>query len=161
MSFGGGLVVLAVMRKELVLKKKWLKTGQLLDLYSLSQCIPGVIIINLAAFVGHKKYGKKGAVLAVLGTIIPPSLLVLLFTVLLNQYVHLDWVQQMLAGIRVGVVAIIIKMAISLWKDAIKDQQAVIIAVLAGILLLFFNNLPLLVLFVCGGIGYLLNWRKK
>ena len=61
MTFGGGYAMLPILQKEVVEKKKWNTEEEILDYYALSQCLPGIIMVNTLVFVGQKKKGKIGA----------------------------------------------------------------------------------------------------
>nr|HPJ76905.1 chromate transporter [Clostridia bacterium] len=54
-TFGGGYTMLPILQKEIVEKRKWLATEQLIDFYSLSQCSPGVIAVNVSTYIGYSK----------------------------------------------------------------------------------------------------------
>ena len=63
-TFGGGYAMLPLLRDEVVRKRAWAKDDDLMDYYSLGQCTPGIISINVATFVGYNLAKKCGAVAA-------------------------------------------------------------------------------------------------
>ena len=88
-TLGGGLAMSPVMRHELVFKRRWLQDGQFLSLLSLATVVPGAIAVNMAYLLGHRLRGKKGALAAVLGTILPSFFVILLVAGMLVPFFSL------------------------------------------------------------------------
>ena len=135
--FGGGYAMLPIFQRELVLKKKWLTDEQLLDLTAVAQCTPGVIAVNTATFIGQKKGGVVGGIVATLGVVFPSLLIIVALAGVITSFSHLTWVQHAFAGIRVCVCVLIFNAVLKLWKSAVKDVWGLLIflAVLAASLL--------------------------
>ena len=74
LMFGSGYTMLPLLSHEVVERRAWITEDELMDAYALSQCVPGVIAVNTAAFVGQKRGGWGGAAAAVLGVITAPIL---------------------------------------------------------------------------------------
>ena len=85
-TFGGGYAMLPLMRAELVEKHQWITDDELLDYFSVSQCTPGVIAVNVSTFVGHKTGGVFGAVTATSAVVLPSLIIILSIASVLTKY---------------------------------------------------------------------------
>ena len=134
---GGGYAMLPFFQRELVSKKGWLTDEELLDLNAVAQCTPGVIAVNTATFIGQKKGGVAGGIVATLGVVFPSLLIIVALAGVITSFSHLTWVQHAFAGIRVCVCVLIFNAVLKLWKSAVKDVWGLLIflAVLAASLL--------------------------
>ena len=163
-SFGGGYTVLPLFQKELVADRHWIEEQELTDLYALAQCMPGLILINLAVLVIRPRFGRLAAVFAVLGVMVPPLVIVLLISSLLTTYAELPVVQHALSGIRVAVAALILWSAWRLIRMGVKNWVDFAIFLIAAILVAFnlINVILVIVLAMVAGLilGYL-HRRKE
>ena len=71
-TFGGGYAMIAILEEELVAKKQWITSADMLDMLVIAESTPGVIAVNTATFVGYKREGVAGGIAATLGMISPP-----------------------------------------------------------------------------------------
>lgn len=133
-TFGGGYAMLPLLQDELVKKRRFLEDEELLDLYSVGQCTPGIIAVNVATFIGYKRCGIKGAVAATAGMVMPSLLIITLLAAVLEKYMHNRYVSYAFAGIRICVAALIADIVYGLWKKSVTGYGAV--AIFAGALLL-------------------------
>lgn len=115
-TFGGGYAMLSIIHTEVVDKKKWITDSEMLDMISIAESTPGVIAVNMATFVGYKVGGVLGSALATLGVILMPFIIILLITLFFVPYMTNRWVEYAFAGIRCGVIVLIINAAIKLNK---------------------------------------------
>ena len=109
----------------------------MLNLYSIGQCTPGIIAINVATFIGYKQKGIWGAIFATIGMILPSIVIIILIASVLGLYMHNRYVSYAFAGIRVCVIALIADIVYDLWRKNIKTSVDLIIFVLAVLVLLF------------------------
>ena len=133
-TFGGGYAMLPLLQDELVKKRRFLEDEELLDLYSVGQCTPGIIAVNVATFIGYKRCGIKGAVAATAGMVMPSLLIITLLAAVLEKYMHNRYVSYAFAGIRICVAALIADIVYGLWKKSVTGYGAA--AIFAGALLL-------------------------
>ena len=77
-TFGGGYAMLPILERELVDKRHWTTMDDLRDYFSIGQCTPGVIAMNVSTFIGQKKDGVKGAIAAGLGFLTGPLVIITL-----------------------------------------------------------------------------------
>ena len=128
--FGGGYAMLPILQRELVEKRGWATDDQLADYYAVGQCTPGVIAINTATFVGSSQGGIIGGVVATLGLVFPPLLIILLVASVLQNLMHIECVLHAFAGIRATVIALILNSVIKLFPPAVKDWPTRVIYLL-------------------------------
>ena len=106
-SFGGGLAMIPLMEKELIIKHKWLTKEEFLDVISLSQAMPGVFAVNVASCVGYQLRGVKGAVSTIVGNIMLPIIIILIFAMSFHFVQGNTVVERIFMGLRPAVVALI------------------------------------------------------
>lgn len=138
-TFGGGYAMLPLIEREIVTNKRWLDTGEIIDYLAVSQSLPGAVAINSSVFIGYKLAGRKGALSAACGVILPSFLVILLIAMFFTRFQEIPVIQAAFAGIRSGIVALISLAAYRVGKGSIKDGIELILAVAAAILVTFFN----------------------
>ena len=87
LTFGGGLAMLPMLKYELVEKRSWITENTLLDCYAIGQCTPGIIAVNTATFVGYKRKGISGGIIATLGMVSPSLLIITVVAVFLQALI--------------------------------------------------------------------------
>ena len=120
-TFGGGYAMLPILERELVEKRGWTSMDDLRDYFSIGQCTPGIIAMNVSTFIGEKRGGVKGATVASLGFLTGPVILILLIAMFLTNFATLPVVQHAFAGIRVCVCVLILQAVLRLWKKSVVD----------------------------------------
>ena len=106
-TFGGGYVIVTLMKKKFVDQYHWIEENEMLDLIAIAQSAPGAIAVNGAIVVGYKLAGMAGAVTAIVATIIPPFVIISLISVFYNAFRSNSIISQMLEGMQAGVGAVI------------------------------------------------------
>jgi chromate transporter len=136
-TFGGGLAMLPILEKELVQRKQWASSEELLDYYAISQSTPGVIAVNVSTFIGHKKKGIPGGIIATLGIITPSIIIITIIAEFISNFESILWVQKALKGINVSVAALLTYSVINLSKKTLKKWYSVIFFLTAFSLIYF------------------------
>ena len=136
-TIGGGFAMIPVIQHELVEKQKWVDEKEIVDLLAIAQSLPGVIAVNSSIYVGYKCAGIIGAVIAVVGVVLPSFVIILIIAFMLSNFASLWYVQKIFAGVRAGVTALIAIATYKLMKSAVVDITGIIIAISAFILLEF------------------------
>jgi chromate transporter len=154
-TFGGGYAIVPVLERELIKKRGWLTMDEVLDFYTIAQITPGVIAVNIATFVGCKRKGAFGGVLATVGLILPGVSLMLIVSIFVKRFAEYTIVQHALAGIRLGVCALILDTSIKLVKGFFKNYKAVIVCVCAFVLSAVFSVSPVFIIIGAGIAGFL------
>ena len=120
-TFGGGYAMLPILERELVDKRQWTTMDDLRDYFSIGQCTPGIIALNVSTFIGEKRDGVKGALAATVGFLTGPILIILIIAMFLKNFAALPLVQHAFAGIRVCVCVLILQAVLRLWKKSVVD----------------------------------------
>ena len=153
MTFGGGYAMLPILQREVVENKGWATEEELADYFAIGQCTPGVIAVNTATFIGRKKDGVPGGIVATLGVVFPSLVIISLLAGVITRFSELVWVKNAFAGIRVCVCVLIFNAVWKLGKKAVIDKwtAGIVLLVAAGAILTDLSPV-LFVLFagVCG-----------
>lgn len=157
MTFGGGMAMLPILQREIVEKRKWATDEELTDYFAIGQCTPGVIAVNTATFIGHKRRGVWGGIVATLGVVFPSLVIITLLAGLIANFAHFPWVQHAFAGIRVCVCVLIFNAVVKLWKSAVKDARGAVIFALVLALTLLTDLSPVLFVLSAALAGILLQ----
>ena len=166
-TFGGGYAMLPILERELVDKRKWTTMDDLRDYFSIGQCTPGIIALNVSTFIGEKRGGVKGAVMATTGFLTGPVLIILVIAAFLRNFASEPLVQHAFAGIRVCVCVLILQAVLRLWKKSVVDPftLGLYLAVFALHALSGFWVLPLqipaAVLVILSGVAGILAANRK
>ena len=123
-TFGGGFAMLPFIEREVVERKGWLSREELTDCLALVQTIPGPVAVNTAIMVGRRMAGKVGVLLATVGVVLPPFVVIL---VIASSYGHLQnnlWVNAFFAGVRPVVVGLIAASAIKLGRSILHSWSS-------------------------------------
>ena len=120
-TFGGGYAMLPILERELVDKRGWTNMDDLRDYFSIGQCTPGIIALNVSTFIGEKRGGVRGAAVATVGFLTGPILIILVIAALLRNFATYPVVQHAFAGIRVCVCVLILQAVLRLWKKSVVD----------------------------------------
>ena len=107
-TFGGGFVIVTFMKRKFVDELKWIDETEMLDLTALSQSAPGAIAVNAAILVGWRVSGFLGMLIAVLGTIIPPMLILSIISLFYQTFATNPYVALVIKGMQSGVAAVIL-----------------------------------------------------
>lgn len=136
-----------------------------MDYYAMAQCLPGIIMVNTAAFVGRKYRGKLGGIVAALGSMLPSLIIITVIAMFLTAFSDYPVVKNAFAGIRVCVVVLIVNAVVKLWKSAIVDWKClVIIFAPVCVLSLVTDISPILFVVAAAFVGIGLQalvWRKR
>ena len=164
-TFGGGYAMIANIREVVVEQKKWLDEEELLQVITVAESTPGPIAINLATYVGYKKKGFWGSLLATAGVVLPSIIIIYTVSLFLDAFMANKYVAYAFRGIQCAVAFLILKAGFDMFKKLEKKPLPVTVfsAVLAALLLmeLFAVKLSSIVLILAGGLlGIALYGRK-
>ena len=122
-TFGGGFVIVTFMKRKFVDQLKWIDEKEMLDFTALAQSSPGAIAVNAAILVGWKVCGFAGMLTAVLGTILPPMIILSVISFFYAAFANNIWVAVVLRGMQAGVAAVILDVACDLGINAAKEKS--------------------------------------
>lgn len=152
-TFGGGYAMIPLIQREISEKKKWISNDDILEVVAIAESTPGPIAVNSATFVGYKVGGFLGAFAATLGLVIPSFVIIIAIAALLNEFQSYKVVRYAFYGIRTGVLALIIKALISMYKQYKKNAVAYVVMALSFVLVAIFDVNVLIVIILCALIG--------
>ncbi len=141
-NFGGGYAMLPLLERELADKKKWTTLEDLRDYFSIGQCTPGVIALNVSTFIGSKRKGILGAIATCAGFLTGPIIIILIIAAFLRNFAELEVVQHAFAGIRVCVCVLIAQAVLRLWKSSVVDVFTLVLYLVIFSLSAFSGFLP-------------------
>ena len=165
-NFGGGYAMLPLLERELVDKRHWTTMDDLRAYFSIGQCTPGIIALNVSTFIGEKKGGVIGALCATGGFLTGPIAIILVIAAFLQNFADLPVVQHAFAGIRVCVCVLIVQAVMRLWKKSVVDAFTLVLYLVIFALNAFSGVLPVkipaAVLVSCAGvIGVVVSMRNR
>lgn len=135
-TFGGGLAMIPFIEEEFIDKKKWVTRNDMTDMIALSQSFPGVIAVNVSIFVGHKIAGKRGAIMAALGTVLPALLSIVVIMSILAGFENNTYVKMIFVGIKAASAALILDTVVRMIRKAVKDTFGTIIAAIGFVIVM-------------------------
>ena len=162
-TFGGGFVIVTFMKKKFVDELHWIDEQEMLDLTALAQSAPGAIAVNAAILVGQHVAGFPGMIVAVLGTILPPMVILSIVSLFYNAFAANRYVALFLKGMQAGVAAIILDVVCSLAQNVLKDKSWIHIAVmlLAFVAAFVFNVNVIYIILAAAIVGVILAFLEK
>lgn len=163
-TFGGGYVIVPLLRRKFVEELHWLEEEEILDLVAIAQSSPGAIAVNGALIIGYNVCGFPGAMIAVLGTVLPPMLILSVISVFYRLFITNAVVAAVLKGMQSGVGAVIVDVVWSMGKDVASQKDLFSILLMGGAFCVsFFLNVNVMVIILAAGLlGVLrLFWQRK
>ena len=152
-TFGGGYAMIPLIQREAVENRHWVTDEDILDIITIAESTPGPIAINSATFVGYRAAGVLGSVAGTLGVVLPSFCIILLISYVLREFQDIKAVQYAFAGIRAGVLALIIKALWGMYKKCPKNAVSYIVMAAAFILAAFVDVSVLPILIGCALFG--------
>jgi len=133
-SFGGGYAMLALIEGEVVDKKHWLTHSELNEVFAIAESTPGPIAINTATFIGAKRLGIFGGIVATFGVVLPSFAIIVALSYVIDLVIDNKWVGFLFRGIRVGVLVLIAKAVLSFFKNMRKTAFSFALCIAAFVL---------------------------
>lgn len=165
-TFGGGFVIIPLMKKKFVDDLHWLEQDEMLNLAAIAQSSPGAVAVNAAILLGYRVAGVGGALVSILGTILPPLLIISVISLFYDAFRQNVVVSAVLNGMQAGVAAVIADVVLGLGGKIVKEKEiisiVVMIAAFAATYLLHINvALIILASGVIGAIKVLVDAKKE
>ena len=107
-TFGGGYAMLPVIEREVIDRRGWCTSDEILDCYAIAQCTPGVIAVNTATFIGYKRRGAFGGIVATCAVVLPSLFIITIIAAFIRNFASIAAVGHALAGIRIAVAALVL-----------------------------------------------------
>lgn len=165
-TFGGGFVIVSLMKKKYVEELKWLEEDEMLDVTAITQSAPGPLPVNASVIIGYRMAGVVGSLVAVLGTILPPMIIISIISLFYDQFRTNKYIAVALQVMRAGVAAVIFDVVINLAKNVCKTKRVlyILMMIAAFICTCVLKVSAMIVILVCLGIGIvdlLIEMKKK
>lgn len=165
-TFGGGYVIVSLMKKKIVDEKHWIDQKEMLDLIAIAQSMPGAIAVNGAIVIGYKLVGLLGILVSLLGTILPPFLIISIISLAYSAFISNQLIHLLLEGMQIGVVMVIISVVYEMFIPLVEEKNFLkyILFVFTFVLNYFFNiNIAYLILIniVIGSVIALIHKRDQ
>ena len=162
-TFGGGYVIVTLMKKKFVDEYHWIEEKEMLDLVAIAQSSPGAIAVNGAIVVGYKLAGVLGAVISIFGTIIPPFAIISIISVGYEAFRDNYIISQLLEGMQAGVGAVIASVTFEMGRQIGKEKDTASVLIMTGAFLascILKINVVYIVI-TCGILGVIRTFLAK
>ncbi|MDR1891777.1 MAG: chromate transporter [Oscillospiraceae bacterium] len=143
LTFGGGYVIVSLLRKQFVDKHGWMTDDEMLDILAISQSCPGVIAVNATFMAGYRLRGAAGAAAAVIGCIIPPFGIIFGLSFFYTAVKDSPAVRGVFRGLLAGVAAVIADVVVTMTTPVIKAKKV----------------LPIVIMFAAFVANFVFNWN--
>ena len=137
-TFGGGFVIIPLMRRRFVEDLKWLEENEMMDLTAIAQSSPGAIAVNAAILTGYKIGSVAGAMIAMLATVLPPVIIITVISFFYNAFRENAVVGAVMKGMQAGVAAVICDVVIRMGSGVFKEKNALFVIIMAAAFILTF-----------------------
>ena len=162
-TFGGGYVIVSLLKKKFVDEYHWIENDEMLDLVAIAQSAPGAIAVNGAIVVGYKLAGLIGAFVAVIGAIIPPFVIITILAMCYQAFRDNWLISQMLEGMQAGVGAVIASvvwdMGSGITKE--KDMVSILVMIAAFAVSMIFNINVIFIILAAGILGFVRTMLQR
>lgn len=163
LTFGGGYVIVTLMKKQFVDELHWIDEEEMLDLVAIAQSSPGAIAVNGAIVVGYKLAGIAGVLTAVLGTVIPPFLIIAAVSVCYQVFRSNQLVAWMLEGMQSGVGAVIASVTFEMASGIVKERNTISLLIMGAAFAasVIWQINTVYIILACGLLGILITFSKR
>ena len=131
-TFGGGYVIVTFMKRKFVDELHWIDEQEMLDMTALAQSSPGAIAVNAAILVGWRVEALPGMAVAVLGSILPPMVILTVISFIYQAFATNPYVALVLKGMQAGVAAVILDVVCDLGGDVLKTRSVLFIGLMVA-----------------------------
>ena len=159
-TIGGGLAMIPLMQKIAVDDNGWVTEEEMVDCVAVSYAIPGVVAINIATYIGKKRFGMLGAIIGTLAVTLPSFLCIVIIVLFLNQFENNKVVQGVFVGLKAAACGLIAVALHRLGSQALHSVFAWVVAIVAFAAITIFN-VNAIWLIIAGAIAGLLAMVLK
>lgn len=145
-TFGGGYAMIPMIEREVVDKRKWVKSKDVTEVFAIAESVPGAIAINSATFIGYRLAGVWGAVAAMFGVLLPTFIIVVVLSILFLLVNDNPYIESAFVGIRAAIVALIAYAAYKIGLTAVYDKTSLGITAVTIAILFFLHVHPVLMI---------------
>ena len=162
-TFGGGYVIVPLMEKKFVHELGWLEEEEMLNMVSIAQSSPGPMAVNASILVGWRLMGLRGAMIAMLGTVLPPLLILSVISLFYTAFRDNAVVSAVLKGMMAGVSAVIFDVILSMGGRVLRSKKLLPLLIMAGVFIAHyvFRVNVVYIIICCGTLGGIVSLRDK
>lgn len=159
-TFGGGFVIIPLMKTKFVDDLKWIEEKEMLNLAAIAQSSPGAIAVNASILIGYKVAGILGALISIIGTVLPPLIILSVISLFYTAFRDNIIINAILKGMQAGVAAVIADVVINLGENLAKEKEIIsmFVMVCAFIATFFLKINVMYIILACGIIGAIKIW---
>ena len=156
-TFGGGFVIIPLMKKKFVDDLKWLEEEEMLNLTAIAQSSPGAIAVNASILLGYQIAGITGALVSILGTVMPPLIILSIISTFYTAFRDNIVVNAVLKAMQAGVAAVICDVVLTMGGSICKTKDiiSILVMILAFIATYILKINVMYIILICGVIGAL------
>lgn len=154
-TFGGGQAMIQLIRAEVVDKYHWLEDKEFLDLFAMSQSLPGVLAVNISIFIGYRIQGALGAIACAVAATFPSFAIILIIAIYAHSFKENPNVEAVFKGIRPVVVSLIAAPTITIWKALGLGWKWIWIPVVSALSVWLLGISPVTIILVSALLGWM------
>ena len=151
-TFGGGAVIIPLMRKKMVRELGWLTEEEMLDMMAIAQSSPGAVSVNVAAQIGYQTAGPLGVAAATFATVLPPFTWLVLISLFYDFFRTSPLVDAILRSMQPAVAAVILFAAVDMFKPLLKKKRTSDMLLFAAALALGLYGMNVIAVLLGGGV---------
>lgn len=154
-TFGGGYVIIPLMKKKFADELHWIDDEEMLNLAAIAQSSPGAVAVNASILVGYRVAGVVGAAISILGTVLPPLIIISVISLFYTAFRTNAIVAAVLKGMQSGVAAVVADVVCNLGGKIVKDRDilSVLVMIVAFVANYILGVNVMLIILACGVIG--------
>lgn len=156
--FGGGYTMISLIERDVVEKKHWLTTKEMMDILAVAESTPGPISMNTATYVGTKRAGFLGALACTLGTALPSFVIIFGISFFIEEFRNLTYVGYAFRGIRVAVLVLLLNAVFKMFKNVEKGVFSILVIVGVLLVCLLTDFYVIYLLLICAALGIVYNF---
>ena len=152
-TFGGGYVIITLMKKKFVDEYHWIDEEEMLDLVAIAQSAPGPIAVNGAIVIGYKLAGVPGLLVSILGTVTPPFVILSIVSLFYTAFRENLYIAMMLEGMQAGVGAVIASVVYDMGEGIVRGKKYISILIMVlSFIAVYFLNISAVYIILAGGV---------
>lgn len=160
-TFGGGYVIVSLMKKKFVDNLKWIEEEEMLNLIAIAQASPGAVAVNASILIGYRIGGTLGAFIAILGTVLPPLIIISIVSVFYASFRNNEIISRALKAMQPAVAAIIFDVVINMGKNTVEQKKSMAIFIGAFIANYIFKINVIYIIVTCVVLGIFQRNEKE
>lgn len=149
-TFGGGFVIVPLMKKRFVNDLNWIDEDEMLDIAAIAQSSPGAIAVNAAIILGYRIAGLLGAMVCIVGAVLPPFIIIGVISYFYSVFSDNRIIRALLKGMQVGVAAVVLDVSVAMANQIIKTKKAVyILMMIVAFIATFIFDINIIIIILC------------